>query len=93
MIRLRIQHTTWPRRALILTDTPRPRCPDCRGEGGWDHHYIDEEGEYAGTNSYLCPCWNDNRRWPLLPLPRIPRRRAAAQHPWATGGYSDEPPF
>ncbi|MEV7865295.1 hypothetical protein AB0P17_04120 [Streptomyces sp. NPDC088124] len=93
MLRLRISVTDWPRRALILTDIPRPRCPDCDGYGGIDEHYVDGEGEYAGTNSYPCPCWNHNRRWTLLPLPRLPRRRAAAPDPWAAGGYSDEPPF
>ncbi|MEW1725203.1 hypothetical protein [Streptomyces sp. NPDC093109] len=92
-MRLRIRRATWPRPALILTDTPRPNCPDCRGEGGWDEDYGDETGEYAGTHSYLCHCWNPNRRWTLLPLPRLPHRRTAGQDPWGTGGYSDEPPF
>ncbi len=32
-VRLRITRTTWPRPALVLTDTPRPRCPDCQGRG------------------------------------------------------------
>lgn len=34
MIRLRIKVTHCPRRALVLTDTPPPDCPDCQGEGG-----------------------------------------------------------
>ncbi|MFI5754639.1 hypothetical protein [Streptomyces sp. NPDC051569] len=88
---LRVRHVTWPRRALVLTDTPRRTCPDCRGEGGWDEDYADEDGEYGGTHSYLCPCWNKNRRWTLLPLPR---RRDHYSDSWATScGYSDEPPF
>ena len=42
-MRLRIQRATWPRNALILTDTPRPRCPDCDGVGGTEHDYGDYE--------------------------------------------------
>ncbi|MEV8392841.1 MULTISPECIES: hypothetical protein [unclassified Streptomyces] len=92
-MRLRIQQSTWPRRALILTDTPRPDCWACHGEGGHAHDYGDETGEYAGTEWEPCPCWNENRRWVLLPLPRLPRRRTKHSDPWATNGYSDEPPF
>ncbi|MFD5114857.1 hypothetical protein ACFWNG_21480 [Streptomyces sp. NPDC058391] len=91
-MRLRIQHTTWTRRALILTDTPRPNCWACHGEGGHSHDYGDETGEYAGTDWEPCPCWNENRRWVLLPLPHLPRRRNHSD-PQATNGYSNEPPF
>ncbi|WP_058046271.1 hypothetical protein [Streptomyces roseifaciens] len=93
MLRLRIQHTTWPRRALVLTDTPRPDCRACGGEGGHEYDYGDEAGEYAGTEWDPCPCWDENRRWILVPLPRLPRRRTAARDPWAANGSSDEPPF
>ncbi|GAA2883578.1 hypothetical protein [Streptomyces mexicanus] len=87
MLRLRIQLTDWPRRALILTDTPRPHCPQCDGVGGIPHDYGDPAtGEYAGTDWEPCPCWDENRRWLLLPLPRRLRRTPP-------GGYSDEPPF
>ncbi|CAL9478934.1 hypothetical protein [Streptomyces sp. enrichment culture] len=83
-MRLRIRKTFWPRPALILTDTPNPRCPDCQGEGGHNHDYGDPEtGEYAGTEWEPCPCWDENRRWILLPLPRRT----------PPGEYSDEPPF
>ncbi|BAU84690.1 hypothetical protein SLA_3786 [Streptomyces laurentii] len=94
-MRPRIHYATWPRPALILTDTPRPDCPDCRGEGGWNRDYGDHEtGEYAGTEWDPCTCWDENRSWTLLPLPRIPRRRQPYTDPWGTtGGYSDEPPF
>ncbi|MFF7375688.1 hypothetical protein ACFY96_10525 [Streptomyces massasporeus] len=94
MIRLRIQVAHWPRRSLILTDTPRPNCRDC--EGGFEHDYGDHAGEYAGTDWEPCGCWNENQRWALLPLPRRPRwlrRRDGGRDPWGPGGYSDEPPF
>ncbi|MEU7163856.1 hypothetical protein AB0A70_04320 [Streptomyces morookaense] len=87
MLRLRLRRTTWPRRALILTDTPRPDCRTCDGNGGIEHPYGDPEtGEYAGTEWEPCTCWNEDCRWFLLPLLHLPwaRRRT---------GYSDEPPF
>jgi hypothetical protein len=85
--RLRIQRSDWPRPALILTDTPRPKCLDCRGAGGIAHDYgHPETGEYEGTEWEPCACWNGHRRWILLPLPRISRHTPP-------GGYSNEPPF
>ena len=96
MIRLRIQVAHWPRRSLVLTDTPRPDCTDCRGEGAIEYPYGDEFGEYDGSDWEMCGCWNENRRWRLLPLPRRPRwlrRRDGGRDPWGRGGYSDEPPF
>jgi hypothetical protein len=94
MLRLRIRLVNWPRRALILTDTPRPNCSDCDGEGGRAYDYGDETGEYAGTEWDPCPCWNEQRQWAILPLPRRPYRRRHGQgDPWAANGYSDEPPF
>ncbi|WP_274914404.1 hypothetical protein [Streptomyces sp. WZ-12] len=89
MLRLRFKVVGWTRRALALTDTPRPDCPDCQGDGGTAHDYGDHNGEYAGTEWEPCTCWNENRRWVLLPLPRLPR--ALRRTP--PGGYSDEPPF
>ncbi|MCX4549460.1 hypothetical protein [Streptomyces sp. NBC_01500] len=90
MLRLRIQCITWPRPALILTETPRPNCWNCGGNGGHEHHY----SEYAGTKWEPCPCWDENRRWILLLLPRIPhRRQKTTRDPWGTSGYPDEPPF
>ncbi|MEV5843162.1 hypothetical protein AB0M32_14460 [Streptomyces sp. NPDC051985] len=94
--RLRLQITGWSRRVLVLTDTPRPGCPHCDGDGGIGHDYGDENGEYAGTEWEPCPCWNENRRWRLLPLPRRPRqlrRCDGSRGPWDRAGYSDEPPF
>ncbi|MGM9386144.1 hypothetical protein [Streptomyces antibioticus] len=95
-MRLRIRVTHQPRRALVLTDTPRPNCPDCRGEGGTEQHYGDHTGEYAGTDWDVCPCWDDTRRTVLLPLPHRPRwlrRHTQYRDPWAPAGYSDKPPF
>ncbi|MFC9386172.1 hypothetical protein [Streptomyces venezuelae] len=94
MLRLRLTIATWPRRALILTDTPRPDCSDCSGEGGWEQHYGDHEtGEYVDTDWIDCSCWDEDHRWTLLPLPRLPRRHTPATDPWGPSGYSDEPPF
>lgn len=93
--RIRLRYSDWPHPALILTDTARPSCPLCRGEGGWDEPYADADGEYGGEHSIRCDCWTHWTR-PLLPVPgraarlivRI-RRRAL----WGSSGYSDEPPF
>ncbi|SOE69551.1 hypothetical protein SAMN05446589_3549 [Streptomyces sp. OV198] len=98
MPRLRFQRIDWPRPALILTDTPRPDCRACEGDGGFPHDYGDyETGEYAGTDWEPCTCWHEHRRWVLLPLPRLPRwprrRHDTGRDPWATNGYSNEPPF
>ncbi|MCX4669980.1 hypothetical protein OG453_25375 [Streptomyces sp. NBC_01381] len=97
MLRLRIQHATWPHPALILTDTPRPNCRECEGIGGIEHDYgHPETGEYDGTDWEPCSCWNEQRSWLLLPLPRrrlrLPRRGRSTD-PWAANGYSDEPPI
>ncbi|MGW2843598.1 hypothetical protein [Streptomyces sp. NPDC001274] len=88
-----MQRSTWPRPALLLTDTPRPDCTACGGEGGHHHDYGDyETGEYAGTEWEPCTCWDENQRWTLLPLPtrpRLLRRTRPAVDPWA----DTEPPF
>ncbi|MFI1867392.1 hypothetical protein [Streptomyces jumonjinensis] len=92
-MRLRIRRIDWPRRALVIGDTPRPDCPRCHGHGGWDHHYGDPvTGEYAGTDWEPCRCWDEDRYRVLLPLPRLPRRRTPYVDPWATTDYSNEPP-
>ncbi|WP_405822066.1 hypothetical protein OG705_19565 [Streptomyces sp. NBC_00838] len=92
-LRIRFDHDRrWPRRAIVLTDTPRPDCGICDGHGFTDSHYGDETGEYAGTDYDPCPCWNPSHIWPLLPLPRT-RPDKRAPDPWASNGYSDEPPF
>lgn len=80
--RLRIERANWPRSGLYLTDTPHPGCPHCRGSGGIEHPYGDEYGEYAGSDGEPCTCWNEHRRWLILPLPR-PK----------PANFADEPPF
>lgn len=87
-MRLRLTVRPWPSPRLVLTDTPRPRCPHCRGEGGWSEDYGDAIGEYAGTEAVLCGCWDPERRWTLLVLPRALARRRRDRV-----GYSDVPPF
>ncbi|MFB6895828.1 hypothetical protein [Streptomyces hydrogenans] len=95
MSRLRFRLTDWPRRALVLTDTPRPDCTECRGEGGFNRDYGDyETGDYAGTEWDPCDCWDENRRRILLPLPRLSRRRTQPTDldPWGPpGGISNDP--
>lgn len=86
-MRLRIRRTDWPRRALVLTDTPRPDCPRCHGAGGLVEEYAyPDTGEHWGTGFEPCGCWQHHRRWTLLPLPRHPHRTPP-------GSYSNEPPF
>ncbi|MFD8815757.1 hypothetical protein ACFV23_30785 [Streptomyces sp. NPDC059627] len=94
MLRLRIQFRCWPRYALVLTDTPDPHCPECEGDGGIEHHMVDDFGEYAGYGWEPCLCWNEQHRWLLLPMPHRPRwlpHRIARS--WGPARYSSEPPF
>ncbi|MFJ7422705.1 hypothetical protein ACIQXD_29500 [Streptomyces uncialis] len=87
--RLRLRTAHHDRRMLVLTDTARPSCTTCRGEGGWEHDYgHPETGEYDGTDWAYCACWQPHRTWRLLRLPRSPRRRRPQED-----GFSDEPPF
>ncbi|MFD5463328.1 hypothetical protein ACFWIQ_10960 [Kitasatospora sp. NPDC127059] len=91
MARLRPQYAPWPRPALHLADTPDPRCPSCKGAGGWAEDYGDyDTGEYAGTEYIHCTCWDPDRTRRLLPVPHwIARHLDRAQ----TATYSTEPPF
>ena len=90
--RWRLRYRTWPRPALYLTDTPRPGCPDCHGDGGWEEDYADQDGDYGGTEGVLCACWDPARMRALLRLPhRVLRLLRRLRRP--PGGYSDEPPF
>lgn len=85
-LRLRVRYTTWPRPALELTDTPRPKCPDCRGKGGWTEYRADGP-ESDITEWEFCGCWKPARAWLLLPIPRRLTKRTAA------GWGSNEAPF
>ncbi|MEU5001033.1 hypothetical protein [Streptomyces sp. NPDC021622] len=81
MLRLRLTVVGCPRRALALTDTPRPNCSRCSGLGAIEHFYGDSE--YVDSDWEPCSCWNE--LWCLLILP-LPRPKPPA-------GFSDEPPF
>ncbi len=94
-MRLRITLHRGPSRSLVLADTPHPKCWRCDGDGYIGRDYGDEDGEYAGTDWESCHCWNPAHRLTLLPLPYMPRpwRSHGPTDPWATSGYSNEPPF
>jgi hypothetical protein len=89
MLRLRLRYTNWPRPAIELTDTPRPNCPTCHGDGGWPQDYGNPEtGDYEGTRNVTCDCWQPQRAWFVLAVPRsIARRWLGAPE------LSDGPPF
>ncbi|MFJ9697394.1 hypothetical protein [Kitasatospora sp. NPDC101183] len=89
-MRPRLRYTTYPRPSIRLTDTPNPKCPSCQGAGGWDQDYGDENGEYGGTETYYCLCWNPDRSRNLLPVPHWIARRWLG---WTEPVYSSEPPF
>ncbi|GAA2439338.1 hypothetical protein [Streptomyces glaucus] len=78
--RLRLRFLSWPNPRLVLTDTPRPGCPHCRGQGWfWSGHPGAEE-----PDMFPCDCWNYSDVQTLVRLPRFWARRQAV---------SDEPPF
>jgi membrane protein implicated in regulation of membrane protease activity len=89
-LRIRIRYADCPQPALVLTDTPRPHCHLCLGDGSWDEPW----STYGDVQTTYCDCWTPWRRT-LLPIPRraatwyaqLTARRAS------TGGFSDEPPF
>lgn len=88
-LRLRLRYQSHPRPALVLTDTPRPGCPHCHGQGWWTEYVQDgpspEDGERIDVQ---CDCWSS---WHLALIP-VPRR-LANRRDQDTGGFSDEPPF
>lgn len=89
-MRLRLRVHTNPRPAVVIADSPRPRCQTCGGRGGWEQHYAGPDGEYGGTDDVPCTCWNPDYSRTLLPLPRRLYYRLAARR---GGGWSSESPF
>ncbi|EFL01372.1 conserved hypothetical protein [Streptomyces sp. SPB78] len=81
MTRLRLTITHCPRRALTLSDTPRPDCPQCAGEGFMREGYLIGPGTYRQTAYTSCPCWDRYRCRTLLPLPHLPLRRRTRDLP------------
>jgi hypothetical protein len=80
-MRLRIRLDDWPRPALVLTDTPKPKCPDCHGSG------ITDLPDWRGC----CPCWSPEKSWLLAWVPMRLAHRMAWRR-W--NAYSDtEAPF
>ncbi|MET9397776.1 hypothetical protein [Kitasatospora sp. NPDC002965] len=91
MARMRLRFNIWPDPVIELTDTPNPKCPGCKGEGGWDYDYgHPETGEYDGTRTEYCDCWDPDHVRRLMPVPRWIARRWIG---WSIAVYSDEPPF
>ncbi|MFB7946311.1 hypothetical protein ACFC6L_15485 [Kitasatospora phosalacinea] len=90
MPHLRVHYRADHRPLLVLADTPRPRCPECRGEGGWAYDYGDENGEYAGTEYVPCTCWDPDHPERSVTVPRWIARRFFG---WREPVYSSEPPF
>lgn len=87
--RPRIRFANASRPVLVLTDTPRPGCSACRGEGWWAGYVQDgpnpEDGERLDVP---CDCWSPRQRR-LFPIPARLARRLG----WQPAVYSDEPPF
>ncbi|MFF7454773.1 hypothetical protein [Kitasatospora sp. NPDC008115] len=91
MARMRLRFNVWPDPVIELTDTPNPKCRTCKGEGGWDYDYgHPETGEYDGTDTEYCACWDPDHVRRLLPVPRLLARLLFG---WAPPVYSEEPPF
>jgi hypothetical protein len=89
--RMRPCFTGWPHPAIEMRATPQPDCPHCSGQGGVSQDYAGPDGDYGGTNTYVCFCWNPGRRWrTVLPVPRWVARRFFG---WVEPVYSSEPPF
>ncbi|MGA5819701.1 hypothetical protein ACPC54_17805 [Kitasatospora sp. NPDC094028] len=90
--RLRFRFHDWPRPRLCLEDTPRPKCSECRGTGGWERDYGDPEtGEYASTEWDPCDCWLGYHE-PVLTI-QVPHWAARRLFGWCEPQYSTEPPF
>lgn len=83
-LRLRYEDFTNRRAAITLVDSPRPKCPTCKGTG-WEQIDWPEAatGEYGGTEYLECECWDPEFFLRLIPVPRrLDRLRP---------GYTDYP--
>jgi hypothetical protein len=87
--RIRIRFADDPRPVLVLTDTPRPGCPHCLGNGGWNEYVQDGPNPEDGETLFApCDCWSSWHRR-LFPIPAWLARRFG----WLPVAYSAEPPF
>jgi len=85
--RLRLRRAMFPTPGIELAEVADPRCPVCRGEGGWEQNYQLADG-HGGVETVLCDCWDPGRRWLLL---RVPTRVGLRW--WRHAGGVDQPPF
>ncbi|MFD7454898.1 hypothetical protein [Kitasatospora sp. NPDC059827] len=77
MARLRLHYFSLPRPAVCLLDTPRPKCPTCRGDGYWgqDERNDYDTDEHLDAGIVTCGCWDPDRFRCLLVVPRWIARR------------------
>jgi hypothetical protein len=90
--RLRPRYLTVPRPAVVLTDTPRPGCRTCAGDGGWIEYHRDGGPEDGIAVDVPCDCWTTWHRT-LLPIPRTLAQLLTRRGRAAGSYYSQEPPF
>lgn len=82
--RRRLAYVTWPRPRIVLTDTPRPDCPDCYGRGG----YLVGSPGAEEPDDVPCECWDPSDQRTVCPIPRPIARRLFGYTP-----ENAEPPF
>lgn len=84
-MRPRVRYSDWPVPALELTDTPRPNCPHCCGDGA-----VEQDSAAGVPITTYCECWRPERAWLLT---YVPRRLALRWLGWQEPPHSDIPPF